>query len=82
MAAAEMTPSGVPPMPQRRSTGERSVTASSEAETSPWGMRRTRAPASRTSLMAASWRGRSSITTMTSPIGRPLALRDELDGLR
>ncbi len=72
MAAAEMTPSGVPPIPQRRSTGERSVTASSEAETSPWGIRRTRAPASRISLMASSWRGRSSITTITSPIVVPL----------
>ena len=31
IAAAEMTPSGVPPMPHSRSTGERSLTASSAA---------------------------------------------------
>ena len=45
-----MTPSGVPPMPHSRSTVERSLTASSAAETSPSRIRRMRAPASRICL--------------------------------
>ena len=70
MAAAEITPSGVPPIPHSRSTGEFSLTASSEAETSPSVIRRTRAPASRTWCMASWWRSRSSITTITSRMSR------------
>ena len=35
-------------------------------------IRRMRAPASRTSFIASSWRGRSSMTTITSPIDPPL----------
>ena len=50
IAAAEITPSGVPPMPHSRSTGERSLTASSAAQTSPSVISRTRAPASRIAL--------------------------------
>jgi hypothetical protein len=65
-AAAEMTPSGVPPTPHSRSTGELSLTASIAAATSPSEMSRTRAPASRNSRMPSSWRGRSRTTTMTS----------------
>ena len=72
IAAAEMTPSGVPPTPHSRSTGERSLTACSAAETSPSGMSITRAPASRIALMPSSWRGRSSTTTITSPTSTPL----------
>ena len=55
-AAAEITPSGVPPMPHSRSTGERAVTASSAADTSPWGISRTRAPASRIAAIPCSCR--------------------------
>ena len=66
IAAAEMTPSGVPPIPHSRLTGERSETDSSEALTSPSVMRRTRAPASRMAWMPSSWRGRSRTTTMMS----------------
>jgi hypothetical protein len=51
IAAAEMTPSGVPPMPHSRLTGERSETDSSDALTSPSVISRTRAPASRISAM-------------------------------
>ena len=65
-------------MPQSRSTGERSLTASSAAETSPSVIRRMRAPASRTSRIASSWRGRSSMTTVTSPTLAALALGDQL----
>ena len=72
IAAAEMTPSGVPPIPHSSATGEFSLTASSAADTSPSVIRRTRAPASRISLTAASWRGRSSITTITSRMSRSL----------
>jgi hypothetical protein len=42
--------------------------------TSPSGMRRMRAPASRTSLMSASWRGRSRMTAVTSRTCSPFAL--------
>ena len=72
MAAAEMTPSGVPPIPHSKSTGERSVTASSAAETSPCAISRTRAPAARIAFTPSAWRGRSSTTTITSPISQPL----------
>mmetsp|Transcript_13816 Transcript_13816/g.35488 ORF Transcript_13816/g.35488 Transcript_13816/m.35488 type:complete len:209 (+) Transcript_13816:401-1027(+) len=66
IAAAEMTPSGVPPMPSRMSTDESGRQTSMEAATSPSLMRRMRAPASRTSLMSCSWRGRSRMTAVTS----------------
>jgi hypothetical protein len=51
IAAAEITPSGVPPMPHSMSTGVSGMTASSAAATSPSPISRTRAPASRISLM-------------------------------
>ncbi len=82
IAAAEMTPSGVPPIPHSRSTGELSLTASSAALTSPSRISRTRAPASRTSRIISWWRSRSSITTITSRISRALALGDQLERLR
>ena len=53
IAAAEITPSGVPPIPHSRSTAEFSLTASSDADTSPSVISRTRAPASRTSRIAS-----------------------------
>ena len=53
IAAAEITPSGVPPIPHSKSTGEFSLTASSAADTSPSRISRTRAPASRTWSMAS-----------------------------
>ena len=81
IAAAEITPSGVPPTPHSRSTVERSETASSAAETSPSEISRTRAPASRISLSLSSWRGRSSMMTITSPMSRALALGDQLQRL-
>ena len=51
MAAALMTPSGVPPIPHRKSTGRSSVTASSEPATSPSVISRTRPPAARMAAM-------------------------------
>ncbi len=47
IAAAEMTPSGVPPIPHRRSTPVDSETAKSAAETSPSEISRMRPPTSR-----------------------------------
>ena len=73
MAAAASTPSGVPPMPQRRSTGEPWVTAASAADTSPCGISRMRAPTLRISAIASSWRGRSSMITTMSPTATPFS---------
>ena len=67
IAAAEITPSGVPPIPQSRSTPASAETANSAAETSPSEMKRIRAPTSRISATFSSWRGRSSMITVTSP---------------
>ena len=72
IAAAESTPSGVPPIPQSRSTPASAETANSAAETSPSLMKRIRAPASRICLTPSSWRGRSSMITVTSPTDLPL----------
>ena len=55
-AAAVMTPSGVPPMPKRMSAPESGQAVEMAPATSPSGMRRMRAPASRTSAMRSSWR--------------------------
>src|ERR1044072_5080369 len=63
---------GAPPTPQSKSTGERSLTASRAAETSPSVIRRMRAPASRTSTIASLCLSRSSMTTVTSPTLPPL----------
>ena len=95
-AAAEMTPSGVPPMPHSRSTGERSVTASSAAETSPWAISRTRAPASRIAAIPSLVAGavehhdhhvadraeplRSAISFTVSPSGRSRSSRSAMSG--
>ena len=46
----------------------------SEADTSPCGMKRMRAPAARISSTASSWRGRSSMITTTSPTAVPFSL--------
>ena len=72
IAAAESTPSGVPPIPHSRSTGPPSPQASSAAETSPSLISRTRAPAAWIAASASAWRGRSSITTITSATSIPL----------
>jgi succinate dehydrogenase / fumarate reductase iron-sulfur subunit len=73
-AQAEMTPSGVPPMPHSRSTPVPSRAPAIAPATSPSVMRRIRAPASRISWMPSSWRGRSSMTTITSRTSQPLRL--------
>jgi hypothetical protein len=73
IAAAEITPSGVPPMPQSRSIGVSSLTAASEADTSPCGISLMRAPAARISAIASSWRGLSSMITTRSPTPVPFS---------
>ncbi len=80
-AAAEMTPSGVPPMPHRRSTGRSWLTATRTALTSPSEMSRTRAPASRMAAMPSSWRGRSSTIDHHVAGGAAAPLGDEADRL-
>ena len=47
------------------------ITAKSDAATSPSEMKRIAAPTSRSDSTASSWRGRSSMITVTSP-GPPL----------
>ncbi len=65
-AAAAITPSGVPPMPSRMSTGVPSLATSIAAPTSPSLMSRMRTPASRHSRMMSACRGRSRMTAVTS----------------
>ncbi len=74
MAAAAITPSGVPPMPIRRSTSATPPWAAAIAgATSPSRIRLTFAPASRSSAISASWRSRSSTITLTSREAFPFA---------
>ena len=68
-----MTPSGVPPIPNNRSTSVRGVAATIAPATSPSVIRKTRAPASRTSAIKPSWRGRARTVTATSSGRFPLA---------
>ena len=79
IAAAERTPSGVPPTPQSRSMPVFGLTANSAAATSPSLMKRMLAPTSRSAATASSWRGRSSMITVTSPGLAALALGDLAD---
>ena len=81
MAAAVITPSGVPPMPSRMSAPESGHAVEMAPATSPSGMSRMRAPASRTSAMIASWRGRSRMTAVTSRTLSPLALATAVEVL-
>ena len=81
VAHAEMTPSGVPPIPHSRSTGERSETASSAPETSPSVIRRTRAPAPRMASMPSWWRSRFEHDGGDVADLDPTALGDQADGL-
>ena len=74
MAQAVMIPSGVPPMPSSRSMPVSSRAAMIAPATSPSEMNRSRAPASRTSAASWWWRGRSSMTTVTSSTVSFLAL--------
>ena len=71
-AAAAMTPSGVPPMPKRTSAPESGHAVEMAPATSPSGMSRMRAPASRTSAIRSSWRSRSRITTVISEMSTRL----------
>ena len=48
------------------------ITANSEAATSPSEMKRMLAPTSRSASIASSWRGRSSMITVTSLVAPPL----------
>ena len=73
MAAAEMTPSGVPPIPISRSTPVNGCEAAIDGATSPSRIRFTRAPDSRSSAISASWRSRSRTTTVTSVTSSPFA---------
>ena len=61
-----MTPSGVPPMPKRMSAPDSGQAAEMAPATSPSGMSRMRAPASRHSLMMPACRSRSRMTAVTS----------------
>ena len=79
IAEAERTPSGVPPTPQSRSMPVFGITANSEAATSPSEMKRMLAPTSRRASTASSWRGRSSMITVTSLGRAALALGDPAD---
>ena len=72
-AAAEITPSGVPPTPKRTSAPSLVAVAIAPA-TSPSGIRRIRAPLSRTSLINSACLSRSSITAVRSRTPRPVAL--------
>ena len=74
MAAAVMMPSGVPPMPASMSVPELGRHAEIAPATSPSEISRMRAPASRTSAMSCSWRGRSRMHTVTSRTDSPLTL--------
>jgi hypothetical protein len=65
-AQAAMMPSGVPPMPSIRSIPVPSRAAMIAPATSPSVISLIRAPATRTSLMSSSCRGRSRMTTVTS----------------
>jgi hypothetical protein len=77
-AAAEITPSVHPPMPKRMSMPESNQAVAIAAGASPCSMRRMRAPASRTSAMRSSWRGRLRMTAVTSRTDSPLALATAL----
>ena len=72
-AAAVITPSGVPPMPKRMSAPVPGQAVEMAPATSPSGMSRMRAPASRTSSISSSWRSRSRITAVRSRMCSPLA---------
>ena len=73
IAAAEITPSGVPPIPIRMSTPVKGCAAAIAGATSPSRIRFTRAPALRSSAIRSSWRSRSSTTTVTSFTSIPFA---------
>ena len=73
-AHAAVTPSGVPPMPNRMSVPElRHATEIAPAMSPSW-MSRMRAPASRHSRMRSAWRSRSRMTAVTSLTFSPSAL--------
>ena len=74
IAAAVMMPSGVPPMPASRSVPEFGRHAEIAPATSPSVISRIRAPASRTSAISCSCRGRSRMHTVMSDTDRFLAL--------
>ncbi len=65
-AQAAITPSGVPPMPMRRSAPEPGQATEIAPATSPSGMSRMREPASRQAWMIGAWRSRSRMTTVRS----------------
>ena len=68
-----MIPSGEPPMPTSRSMPESGQAVEMAAGASPCGIRRMRAPASRTSAMTSLCRSRSRITTVSSLTVSPFA---------
>ena len=61
-----MTPSGVPPTPKRMSAPDSGQAVEMAPATSPSGMSRMRAPASRHSFTTWAWRSRSRMTAVTS----------------
>ncbi|MCW2966859.1 MAG: glpX [Solirubrobacteraceae bacterium] len=74
IAAAAMTPSGVPPMPKRMSAPLPAQAVETAPITSPAEISRMRAPASRTSAIRSACRGRSRMTAVRSRTDSPLAL--------
>ena len=73
-AAAAMTPSGVPPIPNSTSTPASGHAVAIAPKMSPSPISLMRAPLARTSAMSSSWRGRSRITTVRSRTLSRLAL--------
>ena len=71
-AEALITPSGVPPMPHRKSALRSGETALSTPATSPSVISWTRPPALRIASIPSSWRGRLSTTAITSLTSVPL----------
>lgn len=67
----EHPPSGVPPMPMRMSAAAPALATSMAAATSPSEMSLMRQPVSRHSAISSACRGRSRMTTVTSPMALP-----------
>ena len=76
-----MMPSGVPPMPASMSVPEFGRHAEIAPATSPSEISRIRAPASRTSAISCSWRGRSRMHTVMSRTDSALTLATRADVL-
>ncbi len=78
-AAAAITPSGAPPVPNSTSMPESGFAVITAPETSPSPIRRIRAPAWRTSPIRSVWRSRSRMTAVHVLDLLALGLRDALE---